>query len=63
MKYRVGKKQNRAILNDKGVEVAICHKGQEGLAEKICELLNNNENNKHKDNPLLRDTTIYIDKC
>lgn len=40
MQYRVGKKQNRALLDDKGHEVALFNKGQEELAKKVCELLN-----------------------
>ena len=40
MKYRVGKKQKRVILDEKGYEVAICHKGNEEVAQQICDLLN-----------------------
>ncbi len=40
MKYRVGKKQKRVILDENGHEVAICHKGKEEVAQQICDLLN-----------------------
>jgi hypothetical protein len=40
MKYRLGKKQSRALLDDKGHEVALFSKGKEGLAEKVCDLIN-----------------------
>lgn len=40
MKYRVGRKQKRVILDEHGHEVAICHKGKEEVAQKICDLLN-----------------------
>ena len=40
MKYRVGRKQKRVILDKNGHEVAICHKGNEELAQQICDLLN-----------------------
>lgn len=38
--YRVGKKQNRAILTEDGNEVVVFPKGKESLAEKVCNLLN-----------------------
>ena len=40
MKYRVGKKQNRAILDNESKEVALFNKGQEELATLTCNLLN-----------------------
>lgn len=40
MKYRVGRKQKRVILDENGHEVAICHKGKEEAAQQICDLLN-----------------------
>jgi len=40
MKYRVGRKQKRVILDENGNEVAICHKGKEEVAQQICDLLN-----------------------
>ena len=40
MKYRVGRKQKRVILDENGYEVAICHKGKEEVAQQICDLLN-----------------------
>ena len=40
MKYRVGRKQKRVILDENGHEVAICHKGKEEVAQQICDLLN-----------------------
>tara|TARA_R110000803_G_scaffold154466_1_gene219249 strand:+ start:469 stop:678 length:210 start_codon:yes stop_codon:yes gene_type:complete len=44
MKYRLGRKQNRALLDDKGHEVALFSKGQEDLAKKVCKLLNHEIN-------------------
>ena len=40
MKYRVGRKQNRVILDEKGYKVAECLKGNEDVAKQICDLLN-----------------------
>ena len=40
MRYRVGRKQNRAILDENGVEVALFKKSQERLAKETCRLLN-----------------------
>ena len=40
MKYRVGRKQKRVILDENGNEIAICHKGKEEVAQQICDLLN-----------------------
>ena len=40
MKYRVGRKQKRVILDKNGHEVAVCHKGKEEVAQQICDLLN-----------------------
>jgi len=40
MKYRVGRKQNRVILDEKGDKVAECLKGNEDVAKQICDLLN-----------------------
>jgi hypothetical protein len=40
MEYRLGKKQSRALLDKKGHEVALFNKGQEGLAKKVCQLIN-----------------------
>ena len=40
MKYRIGRKQKRAIINEDGIEVALFSKGQEELAEKVCKKLN-----------------------
>lgn len=48
MKYRVGKKQNRAILDSNGHEVALFNKGQEELAKKTCELLNKEDSSADK---------------
>lgn len=41
MKYRLGRKQNRVILNETGHEVVIFHKGNEKLAERVCKFMNN----------------------
>ena len=43
MRYRVGRKQKRVILDENGHEVAICHKGKEELAQQICDLLNEHD--------------------
>jgi hypothetical protein len=43
MRYRIGKKQKRAILTKDGLEVVLFNKGQEQLAELVCELLNKHE--------------------
>lgn len=40
MKYRVGRKQNRVILDENGYKVAECLKGNEDVARQICALLN-----------------------
>lgn len=40
MKYRVGKKQSRVILDDTGHKVAECLEGNEDVAQQICDLLN-----------------------
>lgn len=38
--YRIGRKQNRALLNDKGKLVALFEVGQEETAGKVCKMLN-----------------------
>ena len=43
MKYRVGRKRSRALLNENGLEVALFHKGQEQLAQRVCDLINEAE--------------------
>lgn len=40
MKYRIGRKQKRALLTADGSEVVVFNKGQEALAELVCRLLN-----------------------
>jgi len=40
MKLRLGKKQKRAVLDYKGNEVVVFHKGKEWYAEKFVELFN-----------------------
>jgi len=40
MKYRVGRKQKLAILDETGYEVALFNKGCEDLAKRTCDLLN-----------------------
>lgn len=42
MKYRLGKKQNRAILTGSGQEVVVFNEGKEDLAALVCDLLNKN---------------------
>ena len=44
-KFRVGRKQQRAILDEKGLEVALFHESQIELAKLTCELLNNHYKN------------------
>lgn len=39
-KYRVGRKQNRAVLNEKGQTLFVVDKKFPGMAELICDLLN-----------------------
>lgn len=39
-KYRIGKKQKRALLDNKGNLVALFEKGQEELAQQVCDILN-----------------------
>ena len=43
MKYRVGKKQNRVILDENGKKVAECLEGKEEVAQQICDLLNDKD--------------------
>lgn len=38
--YRVGAKQNRAILDEEGKQVALFEPGQEELAQNVCKALN-----------------------
>lgn len=52
-KYRVGKKQKRVILDEKGLEVAFCKIGNEELAMRICNLLNE-QNNDEFNNDVLK---------
>ena len=40
MNYRVGRKQNRVILDEKGHVLAVCEFGREEVAQQICDLLN-----------------------
>ena len=40
MKYRVGKKLNRVILDENSRKVAVCIEGKEEVAQEICDLLN-----------------------
>ena len=40
MKYRIGKKKKRALLNEQGIQVALFEPGQEDLAERVSKLLN-----------------------
>jgi len=47
-KFRVGRKQQRAILDEKGLEVALFHESQIELAKLTCKLLNNHYKNKGK---------------
>ena len=40
MMYRIGRRQKRALLSEDGHLVALFQKGQEELAQEICEMLN-----------------------
>ncbi len=46
--FRVGRKQGRAILDDKGYEVALFKEGKEDLCKTVCELLNSQNKNTTK---------------
>jgi hypothetical protein len=41
MKYRVGRKQKRSLLHENGLEITLFSKGQEQMAQQVCDLLNN----------------------
>lgn len=47
-KFRVGRKQHRVILDEKGHVVAVFEKGHEKTAKLCCELLNKASVNQHK---------------
>lgn len=47
-KFRVGRNQQRAILDEKGLEVALFHESQIELAKLTCELLNNHYKNSDR---------------
>ena len=40
MTYRVGKKQNRAVMDSEGNALVIFPKGKENLAQEYCDFLN-----------------------
>ena len=40
MKYRVGKKNKIALLDEDGIEVAMFRKGYEDVAQEVCNMLN-----------------------
>ena len=44
MKYRVGNKQHRAVLDENGIEVVVFPKGKEMYATQFCLFLNKSEN-------------------
>ena len=48
MKYRVGKKQKRAVLDEYGTLIFVAEKGQEDMAQLICTLLNEYNEKKIK---------------
>lgn len=50
MKLRLGKKQKRAVLDSKGNEIVVFHKGKEWYAEKFVELFNKEIDNKYSNN-------------
>jgi len=45
MKYRIGRKQKRVILDEQGLEIAIFFKGHEELAQQTCDFLNTRKSN------------------
>lgn len=45
--YRVGKKQNRAVLDANGLEVVIFPEGNEIFAQEFCQMLNNKSSDKY----------------
>lgn len=47
MKYRLGKKQKRAILTEDGHTVVVFDKGKEDMAERVCKLLNEGQENNN----------------
>lgn len=49
MKYRVGKKQARAILDENGLEVALFREGSEDLAKACCTHLNTDLSGKEEE--------------
>ena len=61
MKYRVGRKQKRALLDDKGCEVGLFKKGKEDLAKNVCELLNQDQTCVVKQRELLKDFLDHIE--
>jgi len=61
MKYRVGKKQKRVIIDENGYEVAICYKGKEEVAQQICDLLN--EHGLVSKNESLHDVRVSCNTC
>jgi hypothetical protein len=43
MKYRVGRKQQRAVLDEEGHEIVVFKPKYGHLAQKFCDLLNEDE--------------------
>jgi len=48
MKYRVGRKQKRAILDENGIEIAMLPLGSEDEAQRLCHLLNDDQDLRKK---------------
>ncbi len=47
--FRVGKKQNRAVLDSNGLEVVIFPEGNERFAQSFCNHLNKQKSNENED--------------
>ena len=58
MKYRIGRKQKRAILTEDGYEVVVFAKGKEDMAELVCRLLNEHSTNT----PVIKSVCNHFDE-
>ncbi len=45
--FRIGRKQKRAVLDSKGIEVCIFSTGSEEVAQLFCDFLNTPRNSNH----------------
>lgn len=62
MKYRIGKKRKRALLNEKGQEVALFNKGYEAEAQQVCDLLNRDNLLTKEDPTMIRNNNKIPEK-